>query len=80
MCTYLVKLAFCLENLLLLPTKNPTACRNDRNQIQIHGLLNKSKEKISISFILFHIYAEILNLVADGADYPSDGLIGLGQS
>ena len=61
--------------------KNPAAYPGMiRNQIQLHGLLNKSKEKNSISLILLHIDAVFFNLVAKGVDYPADGFGGLGRS
>jgi len=52
--------------------------RNNRNQIQLDGLLNKSKEKNSISFILLHIDTVFPDFVAEGVDHLADGFGGLG--
>ena len=49
-----------------------------RNQNQLHGLLNKSKEKDSMLLILFNFDAVFLDLVAEGVDHPADGFGGLG--
>ena len=79
MCSYLVWYMLNLLNLLLLLTKNLAAYPGMiRNQIQLHGLLNKSKEKNSILLILLHFDVVFLDLVAEGVDHQADGFDDLG--
>lgn len=49
-----------------------------RNIYQLDGLLNKSKENISMLLILFNIDSAFLDLVAEGVDCPADGFGDLG--
>ena len=50
--------------------KNPAAYPGmTRNQIQLHGLLNKSKKKNSTIFILLHIDSLFLDFIAENVDH-----------
>ena len=49
-----------------------------RNQIHLHGLLNKSKEKNSILFRLLHINALFPDLVEEDGYHSADRFSGLG--